>query len=64
MCFIKSSKGAVAVKQDPVIRHEADASVTKNSANNLNSGYKENLRTSAIGLTDEANVNKKTLLGE
>ena len=66
MCFMKSSKPAQIkeVVQEPVVRHEADASVTKNSGQNLSSGYKENLKTSPIGLTDEANVKKKTLLGE
>ena len=63
---MKSSKPAQIkeVVQEPVVRHEADASVTKNSDQNLSSGYKENLKTSPIGLTDEANVKKKTLLGE
>ncbi len=66
MCFMKSSKPAQIkeVVQEPVVRHEADASVTKNSEQSLSSGYKENLKTSPIGLTDEANVKKKTLLGE
>ena len=66
MCFMKSSKPAQIkeVVQEHVVRHEADASVTKNSEQSLSSGYKENLKTSPIGLTDEANVKKKTLLGE
>ncbi|MBR5303659.1 MAG: hypothetical protein IKU37_02400 [Candidatus Gastranaerophilales bacterium] len=66
MCFAKSAPVVPVVKpQDPVIRHEADASLTKNSQNNeLASGFKQNIKTSALGLEDEANTAKKTLLGE
>lgn len=65
MCFIKSSTATVtAAEEEPIVRQEADASVTKNSNQSYASGYKENLKTSSIGLTDEANVEKKTLLGE
>ena len=69
MCFIKRSKSAsaaaaVSAQQEPVERHEANASITKNSGQTLTSGYRENLKTSPIGLSEEAKVNKKTLLGE
>ncbi len=70
MCFIKKSSipaSVVVPKQvesAPVERHQADASKTKFMSNENNQGYKENIRTSIIGLTDEAKVDKKTLLGE
>ncbi len=70
MCFIKkpSIPAPVAVPQqvepEPVERHQADASKTKFSTNEVNQGYRENIRTSVIGLTDEAKIDKKTLLGE
>lgn len=64
MCFIKKSSPAVVQqKQEPVERHQADASVTKLSNNEVQ-GYKQNIKTSAIGLTDDAKIQKKTLLGE
>ena len=66
MCFIKKASMPVlpkTVESVPVERHQADASVTKFS-NNEAQGYKQNIKTSIIGLTDEANVKKKTLLGE
>ncbi len=64
MCFTKSSNIVVA-PQDPVVRHEANASMTKNSKNNvIESGFKENIKTSALGLQDETMKDKKTLLGE
>ena len=63
MCFAKSTPSIP--KEDPVIQHEANASITKNSANNrLSSGFKQNIKTSAFGLEDVPNQNKKTLLGE
>ncbi len=67
MCFIKSSSPSVpeAVSQDIVQRKEADASLTKNSNSNREaSTFKQNLKTSAFGVEDETNTNKKTLLGE
>ena len=66
MCFIKSSKPKVpkTVQQDPVIRHQADAEKTKNSKDENLQGYNQNLKTTPIGLTDEAKTDKKTLLGE
>ncbi len=62
MCFAKTS--VPKVEQEAVVRHEADASATKNSTQSQSSAYKENLKTSPVGLVDEANTNKKTLLGE
>ena len=68
MCFIKSSGASVvatSVPQDPVERHEANASITKNSQNeNSPKGYLQNIKTSPVGLTDAADTEKKTLLGE
>ncbi len=63
MCFAKTSTPKIE-QQDPVVRHEADASTTKNSTQSQSFGYKENLKTSPVGLLDEANTEKKTLLGE
>ena len=63
MCFAKSTPSIP--KEDPVIQHEANASISKNSANNrLSSGFKQNIKTSAFGLEDVPNQTKKTLLGE
>ena len=68
MCFIKKgAKLSVAQQtaQDKVERHEADAETTKNSLNeNEPKGFLQNVKTSPIGLTDSANIDKKTLLGE
>ena len=64
MCFVKSS-APVVEQQEPVVRKEADASLTKNSNKKLaSSGFAQNIKTSAFGLEDEAKVSKKTLLGE
>ncbi len=65
MCFTKSSRIVQVKPQDPIIRQEADASLTKNSKSSLNSSsYKENIKTSAFGLEEQAKTQKKTLLGE
>ena len=65
MCFVKSSSVPKVVEQEPVVRQQADASLTKNSQNNQDkTGYMQNIRTSALGLVNEANTSKKTLLGE
>lgn len=67
MCFIKSSGVNLAANtpQDTVERHEANASVTKNSQNeNSPKGYLQNIKTTPVGLTDTADTEKKTLLGE
>ena len=68
MCFIKSSGVSVSASSpqpDPVERHEANASITKNSQNeNSPKGYLQNIKTSPVGLTDIADTEKKTLLGE
>ena len=64
MCFIKSGSPSLPV-QEEVIRHEANASLTKNSSNNQEvKGYKQNIKTSALGLDEQAKTAKKTLLGE
>ena len=64
MCFVKSSSPKV-VEEPEIIRKQADASLTKNSINtNANRGYQQNVRTTAYGLTDAANTEKNTLLGE
>ena len=68
MCFIKAKastpKVPKTVEKDPVVRKQADASVTKTSVDEARNGYKENIKTSVIGLTDDAVTRKKTLLGE
>ncbi len=68
MCFIKSSgisnAQSAIQEQSAVVRHEADASATKNQEYKKQQGYEQNLKTSAIGLQDEAKTGKKTLLGE
>lgn len=64
MCFTKSSP-VVAQPKETVVQHEADASLTKNSKNLTSaSSFQENIKTSPIGLEDNANTKKKTLLGE
>ena len=63
MCFAKSAPAVV--KSEPVVRHEANASITKNNSINAKaSGYSQNIRTSAFGIDELPNTNKKTLLGE
>lgn len=67
MCFVKSPKISEpeVVEQDMVQRHQADASLTKSvSQNRIGSGFAQNVKTSPLGLSNEANVQKKTLLGE
>ncbi len=65
MCFAKSTPKIDSTPQESVVRHEADASLTKNSSNSeKQGGFKENIKTSALGLEDNANTEKKTLLGE
>lgn len=66
MCFAKSAPAAPVIKpQDPVVRHEANASITKNSQNSESKGgFKQNIKTTALGLDENANTDKKTLLGE
>ena len=64
MCFVKSSSPKI-VEEPEVERKQANASLTKNSINTTsNRGYQQNIRTSAYGLTDMANTEKNTLLGE
>ncbi len=72
MCFVKSSKPSAAMQaqlstpEPEVIRKQADATLTKSSTPNLsaNNAYKQNIRTSALGLTDNTYTSKNTLLGE
>ena len=67
MCFIKAKTSTPKVPktvEKQVVRHQADASATKLSADEGQTGYRENIKTSVIGLSDDAVTNKKTLLGE
>ena len=68
MCFIKTSSKEVAIQpaeeKETVARREADASITKSSVDSNKQGFKQNLKTSAIGLGETAETEKKTLLGE
>ena len=65
MCFTKSSPSVEVEPQDPVIRHEANADLTKNSkTSSAYQGFRENIKTSAFGIEEQANTQKKTLLGE
>ncbi len=64
MCFVKTPS-VPNIQPEIVERKQADASVTKNSQNqNKKSGFAQNVKTSAFGLTDEAVTGKNTLLGE
>ena len=73
MCFTKSAPVIVTQPKDPVVQHEADASLTKNSKSQLShefnenvktSAFAQNIKTSALGLDEQAKTQKKTLLGE
>ena len=67
MCFMKKAKMAIFPVAEPakVERHQADSSVTKNSSkDNQPKGYLENLKTTPVGLFDNPETEKKTLLGE
>ena len=68
MCFIKSKVKTPKVQkktvEKTVVRHQADAELTKLSPDDNKTGYKQNIRTSVIGLSDDAVTGKKTLLGE
>lgn len=67
MCFVKSSPVDISAQiQKPVVeRHQADAAATKNSLiDNQPRGYLQNIKTTPLGLIDNANVQKKTLLGD
>lgn len=68
MCFIKSPKISMPqeiLQEDSVQRHTADSALTKNSARTpLQSAYVQNIKTSPVGLSEDAAVQKKTLLGE
>ena len=64
MCFTKTPSFSTQ-EEEKVVRKEANASLTKNSQNKENaSSYANNLKTTPIGLTDNALTQKKTLLGE
>lgn len=65
MCFIRTKTPKVSKKvSDPVVRHQADASVTKTTNDGAAGSYRDNIKTSVIGLSDDMVTNKKTLLGE
>lgn len=66
MCFIKSKAiEAPKIEQEPIAElKEANASLTKNSSNLKEKAVNPNIKTTPIGLTEDANVQKKTLLGE
>ncbi|MBQ8848013.1 MAG: hypothetical protein IJ003_03625 [Candidatus Gastranaerophilales bacterium] len=68
MCFVKTSTPKIpkeTIQEDIVKIHEADADITKNSQNNKElSAYKQNIKTSMLGLEDTSVNKKKTLLGE
>lgn len=65
MCFVKKSSFDVPVEPDKVERHQADASETKNSlSDNEPKGFLQNVKTTPLGLEDNAQTQKKTLLGE
>ena len=67
MCFTGGSDSEIikAQKTAPVERHQADASITKNSQNTTSSkGMDKAIKTTPMGLMDDANIKKKTLLGE
>ena len=69
MCFVKSAPAPVlTATPEPVAkveRHEANASLTKNSQNEQQpKGFLQNIKTTPLGLEDTAVSDKKTLLGE
>lgn len=64
MCFVKTSKITISKPKDPVIQHEANADLTKNSKNNQTQGVNENFKSTPYSLEDTTNTDKKTLLGE
>lgn len=68
MCFMKKAAAMMLTAQPApakVERHQADATLTKNlEKDNEPKGYLQNFKTSPIGLEDNANSQKKTLLGE
>ena len=65
MCFTKSAPSIQMQPKDTVVRHEANAELTKNSkTSSAFQGFRENIKTSAFGLEEQARTQKKTLLGE
>lgn len=65
MCFIRTSTPKIqTVKQEPVQRHYADSTTTKNARETTKGIVNENIKTSAYGLEEIAPTKKKTLLGE
>ena len=65
MCFTKSAPSIQVQSKDSVVRHEANADLTKNSkTSSVYQGFRENVKTSAFGLEEQARTQKKTLLGE
>ena len=70
MCFIGGSSSDDSAKEaeaelekNKVQRHQADASLTKTNSNTTNA-FKQNIKTTPLGLLDEAPTQKNTLLGE
>jgi len=70
MCFVKTPKindvgNIESQEQKEIVKQtQADASLTKSTNKTKTSGYFENLKTTPVGLSAEAQVQKKTLLGE
>ena len=65
MCFKSSSMPIVVPAETQKVEvHKADASATKKSQNLNSTAYRENFKTSPIGLSDNAQSEKHTLLGE
>jgi hypothetical protein len=65
MCFTKTPKVQINEENEAkVVRHEANAELTKTSKDKELNSFTNNLRTSPIGLVDNAPTQKKTLLGE
>ncbi len=68
MCFIKSPSAPALIeapKQSEVVqRHQANASATKAQKSENTQGFRENLKTSPVGIEEETTTQKKTFLGE
>lgn len=63
MCF-KSSSHSIEIPQEKIEIKQANAAATKNNQKEFSSNYRENFKTTPIGLTDFANTQKHTLLGD
>jgi len=65
MCFAKKADVIPVPEPEKVERHQADASLTKNTQGETQPrGFLQNLKTTPVGLEDIAQSEKKTLLGE